>query len=431
LPQLEPLNLRITGNANGLSAELGRAKRDVDGFNSDITGKAGGISSLFSGLAGPIAAGVTAGFAALAAGAIASAAAIRTVVAELDKIADKQDVANKLAIRFTELRGLEFALGELSGLDSDTIDNALQKLLVGLDEARTKASGPVKDALDRLGLDAGELLLAGPVEALKQIAEQTQAIADPTLQLGIAYDLFGKNAAGLVNALRAGASAIEESYNFAAEWLGLTEAQVEAAASTSDAWARIGVIFEGFAQSASAELAPLFAVLVQDFLTIVEETKIWVDELGGSEVVMRRFADTFAYVVGLAQDLFEYLNMSQVALKALASGDFRGASDAINNGLAFDTGQSLMDRLQSERNALEFATLPEPEKKLSSVNANTRFNEQLTDEQAALREQQRVEAEREERRHQERIGKFKDAERELQRLREAVKAQDTPTPVDL
>lgn len=423
MPQLEPLNLRITGNANGLSAELGRAQRDVNGFNADLTGKAGGLSSLFSGIGGPVTAALTAGFAALTAGAIASAAAIRTVFAELDKIADKQDVAGKLAISFTELRGLEFALGELSGLDSGAIDNALQKLLVGLDEARTKASGPVKDALDKLGLDAGQLLQAGPVEALKQIADQTKAIADPTLQLGIAYDLFGKNAAQLVNALRAGSAAIEESYKYAARWLGLTEEQVAAAAAASDEFKRVSIIVEGIIQLAAAELAPLFKV-------ILEEIKASANAVGGMDVAMRNFVDALAVAVGFARDLFELITLTGDALKAFQKGDFVAIGDVINNALAFDSGQQMLDKLQSERNALQAATQKPVEQKLT-VDPNSRFNEKLSDEQAALREQQRAEAEREERRHQERIGKFNDAQRELERLLAAVKEQETPIPVDL
>ena len=423
MPQLEPLNLRITGNANGLSAELGRAQRDVNGFNSDLTSKAGGISSMFAGIGGPVAAGVTAAFAALAAGAAAAAAAVKTVFNELDKIADIADTADKLSISFTELRGLEFSLGELTGLDSGVIDDALQKLLVGLDEARTKASGPVKDALDRLGLDAGQLLQAGPVEALKQIAEQTRALGDPTMQLGIAYDLFGKNAAQMVGALRGGRAAIEESYNFAAKWLGLSEAQVEAAAAASDEWARLGVVVEGIVQLGSAELAPLFKILLEDLIAITAE-------FGGLQEGIRGAVDGMAYLVGFAKDWRELMHMPFDAAIAFRDdpGDIfsklQAYQDSLDESVTFDSGEKLVNRLRAEREAIENSV----NERLQSRQAESP-NSQLEQSQDALLEQQRIEAEKQEQRHRDRLKKFDDVQRSLDRLLN--KETKTPTPVDL
>ena len=424
MPQLEPLNLRITGNANGLSAELGRAQRDVNGFNSDLTSKAGGISSMFAGIGGSVAAGVTAAFAALAAGAAAAAAAIKTVFNELDKIADKSDDANKLGIGFTELRGLEFALSELSGLNTDAIDDAIQKLLVGLDEARTKASGPVKDALDRLGLDAAQLLQAGPVEALKQIAEQTRRLGDPTLQLGIAYDLFGKNAAGMVNALRAGSDAIEESYNFAAKHLGLTEAQVAAAEAASDAWARTAIIIEGIVQTGSAELAPLFKVFLDELLALSAA-------FGGTQSAIHEIVDGMALAVGFAKDWRELMHAFIDAPIAFMQdpGDIfskmQAYQDSLEEAFSFDSGQKLLDGLNAEREAIQNSV----NERLKSRQQAETPNSQLEQSQDALLEQQRMEAEKQEQRHRDRIKKFDDVQRSLDRLLN--KETKTPTPVDL
>ncbi len=44
--ELEPLNLKITGNANGLSAALGKAQGDISGFTSSIQGKLAAIAAV-------------------------------------------------------------------------------------------------------------------------------------------------------------------------------------------------------------------------------------------------------------------------------------------------------------------------------------------------------------------------------------------------
>lgn len=445
MAQLEALNLRITGNANGLSTELGKAQRDVNAFSGGVGGKLGGLKDVFAGIGTPITAAVTAGFAALAAGAATAVIAIRGVYDELDRIADKADVANKLAISFTELRGLEFSLGELTGLDSGTIDTALQKLLVGLDEARS-GSGKTKEALDRLGLDAGALLQAGPVEALKQIAEATRQIGDPTAQLAIAYDLFGKGAAGLVGALRGGADAIEESYNFAAKWLGLSDAQVAAAAEASDQWARVGVIFEGLVQLGAAELAPLFKIFSEEFLAAA-------NEIGGMQSAMRGFVDGLATAVGLAKDLYELLTVQFDVLGRIAVGDFSGALNDASEALTFDSAEKMLDRLKevraeneadSQTRLAEKDALKNQQANGPQLNPTTRFpvfdesaNQapqtpaELIEAQRRLEEQAKLESVAAEKRQAEHMAKLDEAKRSTDRLIDAVRNQDKPTPVDL
>jgi hypothetical protein len=450
MAQLEPLNLRITGNANGLSAELGKAQRDVSSFSGGLSGQVAGLKNVFAGIGTPIVAGVTAAFAALAAGAATAVVAISGVYDELDRIADKADVADKLAISFTELRGLEFSLGELTGLDTGTIDNALQRLLVGLNEAR-EGSGKTKEVLDRLGLDAGRLLQLGPVEALKQIAEATRRLGDPTAQLAVAYDLFGKNAAQLVGALRGGADAIEDSYNFAAQWLGLSDAQVAGAAAASDSWARVLVIFEGLVQLGAAELAPLFTVFTESFLASV-------NEIGGMQEAMRAFVDTLATAVGLAKDLYELFTVQFDVLGRIAVGDFYGALNDATEALTFDSAEKILERLNQVRaetdrqvaeQRAERDKLREQQANGPRIDPDTRFP--VTDPNgdqgggtdaagraAALAEAQRLqleqarEAERQsQQRHQEQMDKLDKARESTDKLLDAIQNQDEPIPVDL
>ncbi len=66
MPQLEPLNLKITGTSAGLTAALGKAQADVSGFASKVDQQSQSITQRLSTIGASIGAialpaGITAG----------------------------------------------------------------------------------------------------------------------------------------------------------------------------------------------------------------------------------------------------------------------------------------------------------------------------------------------------------------------------------
>lgn len=448
MAQLQPLNLRITGNANGLSAELGKAEGRVKGFSGFMDGQSKALLGVFAGLG--VAGVVKAGFDAAIAGVETAIATVRALAGELDKIADKSDVAAKLGLSFKDLSGLEFSLGELSGLDGGTVQGALQKLLIGLEEAKSGA-GKTKEVLDALGLDAGQLLKAGPLSALMQIADATKRLNDPTAQLGIAYDLFGRNATQLVNALRAGGDAIEDSYNFGAKWLGLTEQQVAASAAASDQWARLGVIVEGVVQFTAAEFAPLLKILLDDVIAIAEG---W----GGMNTILKETVTFTAMLVGFLKDYTEFWTTGYKIIAAQIGtvsilpeldtrvGTFDGKTqtlgDALGRAISFDQSREMFSRIESERAGMQ-DFVDRNRAALDQIELNRLGNAEdaggpnstsatLLQAQQRSFEQQREEAKRQDERQKQQMAKFDDAvERVIRGVRSAVMDIEQPIPVDL
>jgi hypothetical protein len=343
MPQLEPLNLKITGNAAGLSAALGRAQNDVKGFDGKVGGLLGGFNSLKSAVIGnPISSAAIAGVAALTAAAASAAVALGRIKEQLNEVDAAAKVADKIGIKFTELQGLRFSLAETAGLDQGTIDNALQKLQIGLGEAAEKGGGKVFDTLAKIGLNAGELLRAGPVEALKQISERTQALQTPTDQLLVAYELFGKKGAGLVTTLRSGRDALEESYGFAAQWLGVSEEQSALVQTFNDKWNRVETVIKGVVQLAAVELAPIMLELTESILATADGAKSFGD-------YMRIAANTTAVLVGEMRDLLELLAAQVTITEKLARFDFLGALEDLNTALTFDNGEKFLAAVEERR----------------------------------------------------------------------------------
>lgn len=348
MPQLEPLNIRITGDPRGISTALGRSQSEVRDFGNGLSGVANRLRSGLGGVAAgfaPIGIAATAAFASLAAGAATAFVAlsrIRNIQGEIDETAK---AADRLGLRFNELGAIRLSLAESAGLDAATADKAIEKLLINLSEAVENEKARANRALSQLGLDAADLITAGPVEALKQIADRTAQITDSTAQLAIAYDLFGRSGTGLASVLRGGSAAIADAASFAERYAGLTEQQVANVEASNDAWGRVNLIVSGLTQELSAELAPLF-------LTIARETLTIADRFGGLETIVPVLVDLMAELAGNAVDFGEALVSPLRALTAITQGDFSSAFDILEAAADFSRGQEFVARIRETREDL-------------------------------------------------------------------------------
>ncbi|MFO0939805.1 MAG: hypothetical protein U0930_03475 [Pirellulales bacterium] len=354
--ELEPLNLKITGNANGLSAALGKAQTDISRFKGGITDASSRLSGFgLGGLSGGFVAGaasiaaVTAAFVALKATVELTTAGIRGMLSEFQKIDKIQEAAEKLNLTFTELRGLTFAFDENGGLSSEDTNKAIQKLQLNLAEAK-QGTGEAFDTLKRLGLDATQLLSVGTVAAIQKIAFAVSQVKDPAEQMKITFDLLGKSGVGVVAGFRDGGEKLKESFEFAQRWLGVSQEQAQLIASLNDDMGRVGVIVEGIKQAFAAELAPLAKV-------IVEEITAFAEEFGGVQNLAREFADALTYAVGFSKDLFEVWTALGQVIGNLALGNFKEAMNAINDAVAFDSGDKLLARVRQIRQEMSSTPL--------------------------------------------------------------------------
>lgn len=342
MAQLEPLNLKLTGSADGLTAALGKAEGKVSAFGGAI----GGISSRFSGMVAainPVTAAIATSMAAITAGASAAALAISKIGAQFTPIDELADAANRLGVSFNELKGLRLAIGEATGLRGEQVDAAIAKLQLNLAEAAGSQAGTVFDRLKQLGLDAGELIAEGPIGAIEAIASKVQELKNPTDQLRVAFDLFGKSGVGVVNALREGPDAIRETVQWAEKALGLTDQQVEAVGRMNDRWDRVNALIDTFWQVLASEAAPV----IESILITIGS---WVESLGGAQKVARGLVDTF---VDLAAT---YADMAGVFV-----GDFN-----------FDAPERYAAALEKIRNAAPTKSkLPFSESDLAALEADT------------------------------------------------------------
>lgn len=302
------------------------------------TGAMRGMSA--AGIAGGAAvAGAIVGVAAAGTAAVITLNNIRDQMGQIDDIAKSAATAN---VTFRELAGFRLLTEESTGKGPEVADKALQKLQIRLSEAQ-RNGGALADQLKSAGLDAGQLLRAGPIAAMEQLSAATQQMKSPTDQLLLAYRLFEEEGAAFVSTLRGGPAAIQDSI-VAADQLGLTlsQAQAKQVESANDAWGRTQQIMTGVFRQLAAETAPVFEVIADS----INEFSVG---FAGWQDYIRPAIDGLILAGGLVWDLGEAWHALTRTISSLLALDFDGAADIMRNAMDFGTGDRLLEKVNKAR----------------------------------------------------------------------------------
>jgi hypothetical protein len=261
----------------------------------------------------------------------------------MEEIDNVTDAAKKLGMTFKELEKIRFTNKIAGGMDVESTDKTMQKMMLHLADAATTGEGPVRDKLAALGLDAGRLLQSGPVEAIKQISAKTSELKNPTDQLVIAYELFGKAGTGMVETLRGGPAEIDKMTELAEELgLTLTQAQSEQVGAANDAWDAVEMIATGVYRQIAAEVAPVMQMIAESILGAGKEFNGWQDYLVP-------IIDNATYFAGTLYDAYEAAVLAKTVLSDIAHLNFSDAGRHIKEAVDFSTGQKNLDKLNKIR----------------------------------------------------------------------------------
>ena len=261
------------------ASDVAKAIPGVGQVTSSVSSLASSLSGAAA-AAGPVGIAIAAGAAVALGGVVALGFAWHNVSEEMKRIDEISDSAQKLGMTFRDLSNVRLSLSETSGLDQGAIDNAMQRMQVGLADASSKQSGDLFDKLAASGLDAGELLKMGPAKALEEISAKTRDLKNPTDQLVLAYELFGKQGAALVTSLREGPDAMRSMADFADKvGMNLTQAQAEGVGAANDAWGRLEMVATGAWRQISAEAAPVLEVIYNAIADGTSEFSVYLDYL--------------------------------------------------------------------------------------------------------------------------------------------------------
>lgn len=203
------------------------------------------------------------------------AAIVQVVRRQAELIDQTQKFADRLGIATGKLIALRHA-AELTGVSSNTLDMALQRMTRRIAEAG-QGTGEAVKALQELRLNAQEMAKLAPDQQFERIAAALQKIPDRATQIRLAFKLFDSEGVAVLNTLdkvaRDGMGALEEE----TRKLGIALSRVDTAKveAMNDALTRAQAASQGIAQQFTVGIAPAIAQIANAVADTGDGFSIW------------------------------------------------------------------------------------------------------------------------------------------------------------
>lgn len=191
--------------------------------------------------------------------ALAAGAGIREFATQIDDLAKK---SRMLGLTVNELQRLQFAASQ-TGVSSEQLGKGLERFSRSISEAST-GIGTGMRSFEALGITVTKAdgSLRPTSELLEETADRLKQIESPADRVRIAFDLFGRSGAGLVNTLMQGSEGLQALGNeFDSVTIQLTGEQAKAVEQANDLFDKMGQTLKSVGQQITATLMPVLAGL--------------------------------------------------------------------------------------------------------------------------------------------------------------------------
>ena len=181
--------------------------------------------------------------------------------------------AKNIGVSAEALQELGFA-AEISGANFRDVQVAIQRAAKGLNDARTKGTGPFKDALDQLNIGLEEFDGLEPDQIFERLSTSLSGLEDPTTKAALAQDLFGRGGKRLIPLLDEGAegiSALREEFKELGG--GFTDDGAAAAEEFVDAQTRLNTVIDSLKIAIGTELFPILQEVIDEIREWTQNNK--------------------------------------------------------------------------------------------------------------------------------------------------------------
>jgi len=314
-----------------------------------------------------------AGAAAGAAAAVAGIALTKASMKSLDQLAK---TADKIGVTTEALRSLQHA-GEITGVSTEVMNKALQKMTVSISEA-ADGSGIAKDTIADLGLNAVELNKLPLDKKMNVLAKAFGNVENHADRVRYATEIFGAKGAALVNTLALGEDGLNDMAR-EAEHLGLSmsridTAQVEAA---NDAVSRAGGVFEGLGNQFAVSFSPIIQATADSFRQAALDSADF-GNIGQKAAQM--LVDGFGYVSDIFHTVYGVILQGSLIVKQLqlAIIDFGSTMTPVFQGM-IDLYNTFANSFVGKKLGLEEIS-SSAEQAFQSMSQNARNDIQLLED---------------------------------------------------
>lgn len=340
------VNVSITASTGGLTAGLGRASKQLQGFRAGAQGMAGTITTALAGFVG-----LGRGATIAAVGVKALSMAVKTLLAPLlivtslvsifaafGRSARELDEAGKTARRLgmsmTSFQNMG-QVAEEAGVSMGQMGTLLTFMTRNLGNL-ANGSASAQKAFGRLGLTMADLQGLSPERQFELVSQRIMALPTAAERTTAAMAIFGRQGAMAMGLIAdASSGAISEVAKLREQLgLNLTDTQVKGIEMMNDAVGRMSLVFQGFINQFVAELAPAITTVANLFVQFFAKNtsgftmaKTMAMAFGGA---IKFLAGTVTFLYGAFQVLSSFVGIFiQGALKA-----FEGVTWAIQNTIS-------------------------------------------------------------------------------------------------
>lgn len=298
---LTKLEVQLEAEIAKLKADLDKASNNIQKWGKKSNKTVDSVKQNFKRLGLSIAAAATA----------AAAGLTLLTKSSADAIDNLAKVSDKLGIATESLIGLRHA-AELTGVASNTLDMALQRMTRRLSEAAA-GGGEALGAIKELGLDAQRLTALRPEQAFAEIAEAMGEVENQSDKVRLAFKFFDSEGVSLVNTLSLGRDGLEAAAN-EAQRLGIAVTRIDAAKveQANDTFNKIGKTSKGLGNAIAVTLAPYVSDLGERFLEVAEKS-------GGMANFVADGMSLIVKSVGYVANTIQFLERVWVGLKLTAA----------------------------------------------------------------------------------------------------------------
>jgi hypothetical protein len=230
--------------------------------------------------------------------------------------------AQKIGVTTEAVQELGYA-AEVSGVSSETLQTGIKHLALGMQELRTKGTGPAAEAFGQLGISFAQLKNESPDQNLERIAQKFQSMPDGARKTALAMQLFGRAGADLIPLLNRGQEGIVDLRN-EAERLGIVMSKDDAESfeKLEESTLRIKGSLEGLKNTAIKALLPIIQQMADDLFEWVKANREIIASsikgvVQGLIFVIKGLAVAFGVVVDVFQFFVEHAELGKAALLAL------------------------------------------------------------------------------------------------------------------
>lgn len=262
------VNVSVTASTGGLTAGLGRASKQLRGFQAQTQGMTGTITNALAGFVGM---GRGATMAAIGVRALSLAVKsllgplliVTSLVALFAKIGSSArdldeagKTARRLGMSMTSFQNLG-QVAEEAGVSMQQMGTLLTFMTRNIGNLANGSTSAQK-AFGRLGLAMADLQGLSPERQFELISQRIMALPTAAERTAAAMSIFGRQGAMAMGLIGDAASGAVSEIAALRQQLGLnlTDAQVKGIEMMNDALGRVSLVFQGFINQFLAGLAP-------------------------------------------------------------------------------------------------------------------------------------------------------------------------------